>query len=293
MVLIIFHLDYSNGLGFPALHSPLSYQSDLPKAQNGDGFIDKQELQRACIQMNLELDEPLLDELFNFCDLDKDGRINYLEFANFLNWKDKMPIKELEEKILLRGKKKSEDCEYPHTTGTELQGQWVPLIKPEDIVQEDPGEPMKTPRTLSRPTDKVFADYKTTSSQINSVVGGISPLSIHTCGIPTIRSDIPAPRYRRVSDRTDYGDLGNAYALIHPSIFSEKGVFERDFFKARSKDEIAQILRNIGVNLTDENFEHVWNLASQKDHKGEVCVESVRNVLDEMQHATRIRRNQV
>uniref|UniRef100_A0A4X2M655 EF-hand domain family member B n=1 Tax=Vombatus ursinus TaxID=29139 RepID=A0A4X2M655_VOMUR len=250
--------------------------------KNGDGLIDKQELQRACSQMNLELDEVLLDELFDYCDLDKDGRINYQEFTNFLNWKDKMPIKEFEEKILIRGKKMSEDPQCLLITGTELEGQVAPLIKPEDIVQEEPGKPMKTPRTISRPTDKVFADYKTSSSQINSVVGGISPMSIPTCGVPTIRSDVASPRYRRISDRTNYGDSGTAYTLLYPSIFSEKGVFERDFFKARSKDEIARILRNIGVNLTDENFEHVWNLASKKHHKGEVCVESVRNVLDEM-----------
>ncbi|XP_036617657.1 EF-hand domain-containing family member B [Trichosurus vulpecula] len=261
--------------------------------RKGDGLIDKEELQRACYQMNLELDEALLDELFNYCDLDNDGKINYQEFTNFLNWKDKMPIKEFEEKILIRGKKMSEDPQCPPITGTELEGQVAPLIKPEDIVQEEPGKSMKTPRTLSRPTDKVFADYKTSSSQINSVVGGVSPMSIPTCGVPTIRSDIPAPRFRSITDRTDYGDSGNAYTLLHPSIFSEKGVFERDFFKARSKDEIARILRNIGVSLTDENFEHVWNLASKKHHKGEVCVESVRNVLDEMQHTKRIRKNQV
>uniref|UniRef100_A0A7N4NXF2 EF-hand domain family member B n=1 Tax=Sarcophilus harrisii TaxID=9305 RepID=A0A7N4NXF2_SARHA len=243
---------------------------------NGDGMIDKQELQRACSQMNLELSDVLLNELFNYCDLDGDGMINYQEFANFLNWKDLMPIKEYEEKILLTEADKS-----------------IPLIKPEDIVQEQPGKDMKTPRTLTRPTDKVFSDYKTTSSQINAVVGGISPKSIPVCGIPTIRTDLPAPRFRRISDKTDYGDLGTSYTLLHPSIYSEKGVFETDFFKARSKDEIARILRNIGVNLTDENFELVWNLASKKHHKGEVCVESVRNVLDEMQHAGRIRRNQV
>ncbi|XP_068944347.1 EF-hand domain-containing family member B [Petaurus breviceps papuanus] len=261
--------------------------------KNGDGLIDKEELQRACFQMNLELDEVLLDELFNYCDLDKDGRINYQEFTNFLNWKDKMPIKEFEEKILIRGKKMSEDPQCLLATGTESEGQAVPLIKPEDIVQEEPGTSAKTPRTLSRPTDKVFADYKTSSSQINSVVGGISSMSIPMCGVPTIRSDLAAPRFRRITDRINYGDSGTAYTLLHPSIFSEKGVFERDFFKARSKDEIARILRNIGVNLTDENFEHVWDLASKKHHKGEVCVESVRNVLDEMQHAKRIRKNQV
>ncbi|XP_007505212.1 EF-hand domain-containing family member B isoform X2 [Monodelphis domestica] len=205
--------------------------------RNGDGFIDKPEFQRACFQMNLQLDQMLLDELFDYCDLDEDGRINYLEFTNFLNWKGKMPIQEFEEKILKKGKKVSENppCLTIATGGDKSN----PLINPEDIVKEEPGSEMKSPHTLSRPTDKVFADYKTSSSQINSVVGGISPMCIPMCGVPTIRSDICAPRFRRISDRNNYGDSGDAYSLLYPSVFSEKGVFERDFFKARSKDEVA------------------------------------------------------
>ncbi|XP_044534823.1 EF-hand domain-containing family member B [Gracilinanus agilis] len=257
--------------------------------RNGDGFIDKLEFQRACFQVNLQLDQILLDELFDYCDLDKDGRINYLEFANFLNWKGKMPIQEFEEKILMKGKKASDNS--PCLTLEEDKSN--PLIRPEDIVKEEPGSETKSPLTLSRPTDKVFADYKTSSSQINSVVGGISPMCIPMCGVPTIRSDVAAPRFRRISDRNNYGDSGDAYSLLYPSVFSEKGVFERDFFKARSKEEIARILRNIGVSLTDETFEQVWNLAAQKHHRREVCIESVRNVLDEMQHCERFRRHQI
>lgn len=60
-------------------------------------------MKKACCQLNLDLDDELLDSLFNYCDLDKDGFIDYLEFANFLNWKDKMAIQEYEEKIITKG----------------------------------------------------------------------------------------------------------------------------------------------------------------------------------------------
>ena len=66
----------------------------------------------------------------------------------------------------------------------------------------------------------------------------IDVLGYPTYGVPTIRSDIPAPQIRRVSDRTSYGEEGNAYSLLHPTIFAQKGVFERDFFKTRSKQEV-------------------------------------------------------
>ena len=58
------------------------------------------------------------------------------------------------------------------------------------------------------------------------------------CGVPTIRSDIPAPQIHRISERTNYGDEANAYALLFPSVFSQKGVYEREFFKTRPKAEV-------------------------------------------------------
>ncbi|XP_045394094.1 EF-hand domain-containing family member B [Lemur catta] len=254
--------------------------------KKGDGMIDKAELREACEQANLHLNEKLLDQLFDYCDVDNDGLINFVEFANFLNWKDKMLLKEYEERVIIKGRKP--DCANPAEANIE-ESEPTLLIKPEDIVLKEPGSSEKTVRTLLRPSDKVSDDYKTTSSEINAVVGAIPSICYPIYGVPTIRSDIPAPRIRRVSDRTNYGEEGNAYSLLHPTIFAQRGVFERDFFKTRSKEEIAEILRNIGVKLSHEEFENVWNLASKKHHRGEVCVENIRNVLDELQHADRIK----
>ncbi|XP_032187929.1 EF-hand domain-containing family member B isoform X3 [Mustela erminea] len=254
--------------------------------KNGDGVIDKAELREACEQASLHLDEKLLDQLFDYCDVDNDGQINYLEFANFLNWKDRMTLKEHEERVIIKGKKPA--CANPDEANVE-ESEPTLLIKPEDIVLKEPGSSEKTLRTLLRPSDKVSSHYKTTSSEINAVVGALPSTCYPIYGVPTIRSDIPAPRIRRVSDRTNYGEEGNAYSLLHPTIFGQKGVFERDFFKTRSKKEIAEILCNIGVKLSDEEFENVWNLASKKHHRGEVCVETIRNVLDEIQHADRVK----
>ncbi|KAK2501878.1 hypothetical protein MC885_014311 [Smutsia gigantea] len=150
--------------------------------QKGDAVIDKDELREVCDQFSLRLDEKLLDQLFDYCDVDNDGK---------------------------------PDCGNPaevHAEGSEP----TLLIKPEDTVFKEPGSSEKTLRTLLRPNDKVSNHYKTTSSEISA---------------------------------------------------------------------IAQILHNVGVSLSDEEFENVWNLASNKHHRGEVCVENIRNVLDELQHA--------
>ncbi|XP_006883468.1 PREDICTED: EF-hand domain-containing family member B [Elephantulus edwardii] len=252
--------------------------------KKGDGMIDKAELQEACDQANLHLDGPLLDELLDYCDVDKDGLISCLEFANFLTWKDKMPLKEDEERAIVKGIPR--DCTGLTEARTQ-ESEPALLIKPEDIVYTMPGSSEKTLRTLQRPSDKASNEQKTTSSEICAVVGAAPPVCCPIYGVPSVRSDIPVPRIRRISDRTNYGEDGNAYSLLYPTIFSQRGVFERDFFKTRSKEEIAQILCNIGVKLSDEEFENVWNRASQKHQGGEVCVESIRNVLDELHHADR------
>ncbi|NWR57121.1 EFHB protein, partial [Bucorvus abyssinicus] len=245
--------------------------------KNGDGMIDKDDLQKSCFQLNLNLDDELLETLFDCCDLDKDGRINYLEFTNFLNWKDKMAVKEFEEKIITKGKK----LEAPVLTeGTKVTDD--PLLTQEDLVLKEPGSSEKTAKMLRRPTDNIFTNYQTTSSQYNAVVGGLPTTCYRVCGVPTIRSDLPTPRIRRISDRTNYGDEANAYALLFPSVFSQKGVYERDFSKTRPKAEIAQILHNIGVNISDERFEEIWKQACMKHQKEELCIESIRNVLDEV-----------
>lgn len=61
------------------------------KLQDNSGKISLDELREVCIQFNLPIEPELLESTLAYCDVDGDGQINYDEFANFLNWKDKMP----------------------------------------------------------------------------------------------------------------------------------------------------------------------------------------------------------
>lgn len=58
--------------------------------QENKGCIDIHDLREACLQYHLPVEPELLEQLLYFCDSNKDGNIDYIEFANFLNWKDKM-----------------------------------------------------------------------------------------------------------------------------------------------------------------------------------------------------------
>ncbi|XP_066175486.1 EF-hand domain-containing family member B [Sylvia atricapilla] len=251
--------------------------------KNGDGIIHKDNLRRIFFQLNVNLDDELLDALFDCCDLDKDGLINYRDFANFLNWKDKIGVKEFEEKIIRKGKKL--DAYLPKDTKTEDE----PLLKQEDLDVKEPGSSEKMPKPLTRSTDHVYTNYQTTSSQYNAVVGGIPTSCYPVCGVPTIRSDVPAPRIRRLADTTNYGDQGNSFAILFPSVFSQKGVYEKDLLKKRRKAEIKQVLHNIGMNVADERFEEIWKQVCTKHEIKELCdcEESMWNILNKI-HESRI-----
>lgn len=73
-------------------------------------MIDKEDLQAVCSQFQLGVSGPVLDDLMDYCDIDKDGLINFLEFANFLNWKDKMPINSREQRIMANGQLNGLQC---------------------------------------------------------------------------------------------------------------------------------------------------------------------------------------
>jgi hypothetical protein len=50
-----------------------------------------QDLYETCLQFNIPISPELLVQLLDYCDYNHDSLIDYVEFANFLNWKDRMP----------------------------------------------------------------------------------------------------------------------------------------------------------------------------------------------------------
>ena len=69
----------------------------------------------------------------------------------------------------------------------------------------------------------------------------VSLIGYRTYGVPTIRSDLRAPKIKRVCDTKNYGDESDAYGLVNPSIFSRRGVQEKDFLLPRTKEEVSFI----------------------------------------------------
>ncbi|XP_041843357.1 EF-hand domain-containing family member B [Melanotaenia boesemani] len=268
------HLKKVNFQNFPSLLTAFNHYD-----KKGKGMIDRQDLQAVCRQLQLDVSERVLDDLMDCCDTDKDGLINFVEFANFLNWKDLMPINREEQSILTNDPYSSTaSVRKPLSESPQLSSPQA-LVKPEDLEPVEPGSSLKTIRTMGRPV--TVADHFVTSS---SLIGAVSDGSSNgrAYGIPTVRSDRPAPRVKRVSDTNNYGGTAMVADLLHPSVYALRGVHEEHFFCPRSKKEIEEIFRNIGVNLSAETFEEAWKLASMKQPNGEVCVELFRDVLKEI-----------
>ncbi|MEQ2264783.1 hypothetical protein XENORESO_019441, partial [Xenotaenia resolanae] len=243
--------------------------------KKGRGLIDKEDLRAVCHELNLKLSEKVLDELMEDCDTDKDGFINFVEFANFLNWKDKMPINECQSSSAPVSADRKPSSELPEPPSSQA------LIRPEDLEPIEPGSSWKTVKTIRRPR-ATSENFSTSASVIGSNSDVLLTSNARTYGIPSMRSDLPAPRIKRVSDRTNYGDLSTAADLLHPSVHALRGVHEEHFFCPRTKKEIEEIFRNIGVNISEDTFEEAWKLASMKQPNGEVCVEVFRNTLKEI-----------
>lgn len=83
-------------------------------------------------------------------------------------------------------------------------------------------------------------------------------------------------------DKKNYGNDGNVWSMVSPSVYSQKGVYEKDVLKPRSKEELQTIFKNIGYDLSPDLFESVWGSISSSNPYGVVSVEEFRNALSLM-----------
>jgi len=267
------HLKKLNYHNFPDLVRAFRFYD-----KEGKGTIDIDDLREACIKFDLPIDVWLLEQVFDYCDADADGQINYLEFANFLNWKEKLPSGFAD--IPYIEKTKSFDVEK--TTGEKTN-----LVQSGDLSKRNPQSAESTPRRLQKQIDRAIGNHHTSAGMINAVAGpaGQDTRNYRTYGVPTVRSDLAPPRVRRIDDQKNYGDESNAYGLTNPSMYSIRGVYEKDLLIPRSQEEIQEIFSSIGVLMTGETLESIYRSIAEQHPKGHVSVESFRNALDQVQAA--------
>ncbi|CAF0827587.1 unnamed protein product [Brachionus calyciflorus] len=235
-----------------------------------DGFVTGDDLKFVSSHSGFPASDELLRMLLRDCDYDQDGKLNFLEFTNFLCFKESMKT----------GIDVKPTAETAENDIRDDEGRI--LLKEKDLVPKNNVAVNElVPRTLSKQIDGKAASWETTYDVINKAPFRHEPLKKRVYGVPTIRNDIPAPEFKKIQDRTNYGTDGNAWSLLAPSVFSHHGVYERDVLQPRSKEMIKQLMRKIGYNLSDEQFDATWEAAKTLNPYGEVSIEEFRWALND------------
>lgn len=104
-------------------------------------------------------------------------------------------------------------------------------------------------------------------------------------GIPTIRSDIPAPARRSMADSQNYGDDTSSKELLYPETFASYGVKDDEFAQPRDPKQLRRLFESIGHKLGEEEFALVWKLAALAGRytpKGCASVAEFRDALNDL-----------
>ncbi|XP_066907880.1 EF-hand domain-containing family member B [Halyomorpha halys] len=114
--------------------------------------------------------------------------------------------------------------------------------------------------------------------------------TVPAAGIPTLRTDRNKPQDGECRGETELLlDENGVDSCIRPSIFTSYGLHPRDFMELKSKDYMKDLWKRVGVTIPDELFELMWKEALTRDEnnaeKDMVCIETFRNMLDEMSAA--------
>ena len=80
-------------------------------------------------------------------------------------------------------------------------------------------------------------------------------------GVPTIRRDLPKKLVRSVSDLKNYGDEPDAYDLLYPHPEAIRGVYDEDFEKLLTKEEIYKQMRKYDFIIPEEEYDVMFDVA--------------------------------
>ena len=101
-------------------------------------------------------------------------------------------------------------------------------------------------------------------------------------GVPTVRNDIHKPKLKRVTDFQNYGDEAKAEGLMYPCKYAGQLVHEEDFAAGVSRETMNELQTEAGLGLGPEEFDRVYDRATQISPNGTVCVETFRRAMADL-----------
>lgn len=241
---------------------------------NLDGLISIQELANT-IEKNfyLQLSDGLLAALMFQCDQDHDGKLNFIEFSNFLCYRIAQPSG-LEQFV-------NEEKKKPNNFGIIKDNQGRPLLSLSDLTEGTNGK--YYPRKLISQVDEMVPDgWKTSYDKINEAPFRPEQQVKRQYGVPSItaRSDyaIATPNHKY---RPPLGSNTIVGALLSPSIWNDRGLTEDDLLMPKTMEEIRDIFANANIYVSGEDFVYAWTTAAANNASGQVSVATFKQALDD------------
>ncbi|KAJ0399435.1 hypothetical protein P43SY_005374 [Pythium insidiosum] len=81
-------------------------------------------------------------------------------------------------------------------------------------------------------------------------------------GVPTVRSDIPAPARRSIADGQNYGDDASSKELLYPEEFASSGIQDDEFSQPRERSFLRKLFEEIGYQLPEDLHALIWKDAT-------------------------------
>jgi len=241
---------------------------------NQDGLISIQELTNTIEKnFNLQLSDGLIAALMFQCDQDRDGKLNFLEFSNFLCYR--IAHSSGLEQFITEERKKN------NYFGIIRDNQGRPLLNISDLTEGTNGK--YYPRKLISQVDEMVPDgWKTSYDKINEAPFRAEPQVKRQYGLPSINARsqyaIATPNHKH---RPPLGSNTIVGALLSPSIWSDRGLTEDDLLVPKTMEEIRDIFGNANIYVSNEDFVYAWTTAAANNEQGHVSVGTFKQALDD------------
>ena len=140
-------------------------------------MISHEEIRETCFQFNMPLTPEMLEMLIRWCT--GGAGVVYSDLVTLINWK--IPLEQ----------------QFVDKISQQLAGH-----DHSDITSPSAVPASRTLPNSTAPSPLLMANYRTSSQMFKATVGGVKLSNSRSHGVPTIRSDLPAPRIKRVGDHT-------------------------------------------------------------------------------------------
>ena len=87
-------------------------------------------------------------------------------------------------------------------------------------------------------------------------------------GVPSVRTDLPAPQHLSVANRHNYGNEADCTSLLSPCSTADRGVNEVHYLEHRSRAAIRELLAASNIALPEADFEVCFAAASEAERLG-------------------------